>query len=58
MEIERYIEVLKKGLTVSEQAVKAICTAVIEIMAKEAQVISIEPPVSVCGDIHIANYTT
>ena len=35
-----------------EKSVKGICTAAIEIMIKEPQVISIEPPVTVCGDIH------
>ena len=52
MEMEKHIEVLRKGLTVSEGAVKEIRTAAIEIMATESQVLRIEPPVSVCGDIH------
>ena len=50
--IKESIEILKKGLTLSEKSVKGICKAAIEIMIKEPQVISIEPPVTVCGDIH------
>lgn len=45
-------KVLKKGLTVSEQSVKTICMAAVEIMAKEPPIISIDPPVNVYGDIH------
>ena len=52
MEMEKHIEVLRKELTVSEGAVKEIRTAAIEIMATESQVLRIEPPVSICGDIH------
>ena len=52
MDIDKSIETLKKGLIINEKAAKEICVATIEIMVKESQIISIEPPVSVCGDIH------
>ena len=39
-------------MIVDENATKPICLAVIEILAKEAQVLRIAPPVTVCGDIY------
>lgn len=52
MDIEKCMGVLRKGLTVNEKDVKAICDAAIEIMVKEPQVLHVQQPVSVCGDIH------
>jgi len=54
MDIDKCIETLKKGLIINEKAAKEICVAAIEIMAKESQIISIEPPVSVCVPIFMA----
>ena len=52
MDIDKCIERLQRGLIVNENAVKAICSSAIEILAEEPQVLKITPPVTVYGDIH------
>lgn len=50
--MEKNLEMLKKGLIIEEHAVKSLTLAAIDILAKEDQVLIIDPPVSICGDIH------
>ena len=52
MDIDTYIETLRKGIIVNKNAAKTICLSAIKILAEEPQVLRIMPPVTVCGDIH------
>ena len=52
MNIDKCIEILSKGIVVNENTAKMICLKAIEILAAESQVLRIQPPVTVCGDIH------
>ncbi|CAJ0571928.1 unnamed protein product, partial [Mesorhabditis spiculigera] len=46
------IEQLHKCQIIPESAVKALCTKVKEILVQEGNVQIVEPPVTICGDIH------
>jgi len=39
-------------MIIDEDAVKYLCKSAIDILAREDQVLMIDPPVSICGDIH------
>lgn len=52
MDIDKSIEMLRKGLIINEKAAKTIYLSAIEILAEEPQVLRITPPVTVCSDIH------
>lgn len=50
--MEKNIEMLKKGLIIDKHAIKSLTVTAIDILAMEDQVLMIDPPVSICGDIH------
>ena len=50
--IDEIIEKLKKGELVEEMSVKKLCDKAKEILSNDGNVINIESPVTVCGDIH------
>jgi len=51
-DIDRQIEQLKRCETIKEHEVKALCGKAREILAEEANVQRVDPPVTICGDIH------
>ena len=50
--IDALIEGLRRGILPSEVQVRQICMLARQLLLEEANVLSIEAPVSVCGDIH------
>ncbi|KAJ1735602.1 putative serine/threonine protein phosphatase [Coemansia sp. Benny D160-2] len=52
MEVDGCIERLKRGELLSEQEVSGVCSKVREILMDESNVVSIEAPVTVVGDVH------
>jgi len=51
-DIEKYLELAKKGQVLEEAAIQLICAKVKEIMAKEENVVRVPAPVTVVGDVH------
>ncbi|KAJ5069603.1 serine/threonine-protein phosphatase pp2a-related [Anaeramoeba ignava] len=51
-ELDEHIENLYKCQLIPENAVKQICDLARDIFIEEANVIPIEPPVTICGDVH------
>eukprot|EP01088_Endostelium_zonatum_P008954 TRINITY_DN22139_c0_g1_i1.p1 TRINITY_DN22139_c0_g1~~TRINITY_DN22139_c0_g1_i1.p1 ORF type:complete len:317 (-),score=64.94 TRINITY_DN22139_c0_g1_i1:37-951(-) len=51
-DIDRQIEQLRRCETIKEHEVKALCAKAREILAAEANVQRVDPPVTICGDIH------
>ncbi|KAJ1919872.1 hypothetical protein IWQ60_007128 [Tieghemiomyces parasiticus] len=52
VDINECIEVLKRGQFLRPQAVLSICETVKSILFNEPNVLKIDPPVTVVGDIH------
>ena len=50
--IDRHIEQLRRGETITEQEVKNLCAKAKEILVEEANVQRVDSPVTLCGDIH------
>ena len=50
--MDQWIELLKKGLCISESDLKKLCTIVKSILIEEANVQPVRSPVTICGDIH------
>jgi len=51
-DLDRQIEQLKKCEYISEVEVKELCEKATEILMEESNVQRIDPPVTLCGDIH------
>ena len=51
-DVDYYIETLKSGEIISEDAVKRLCSSVSELLMEESNVQPVSAPVTVCGDIH------
>jgi len=52
LEIEKYIETLKKCEYIMEKEVKFLCEKAKEILIKEENVVNLQSPITICGDIH------
>jgi len=52
MELDEWIESLKKGKYLSENDVKKLCKMAKEILIEESNVQPVSSPVKVCGDVH------
>ena len=51
-DIDAYIEKAKKGEKLSEHAINLICTKVKDIFAKEKNVVKLNSPITLVGDVH------
>ena len=51
-QIDKQIEQLRKGETISEMEVKGLCLKAREILVEEGNVQRVDAPVTICGDIH------
>ena len=52
MDVDEWIENLKKGKIIPERLLRKYCEQVKEILLLEPNVVPIQTPVTVCGDIH------
>jgi len=52
LEIEKYIETLKKCEYIMEKEVKFLCDKAKEVLIKEGNVVHLQTPITICGDIH------
>jgi len=52
IDVNQWIEQLKKCEFIKESEVKALCTKAKEILIEEQNVQNVESPVTICGDIH------
>jgi serine/threonine-protein phosphatase 6 catalytic subunit len=52
MNIDKWIEDLKKGNCISEKDLKKLCIHVKNLLMEESNVVFVQSPVTVCGDIH------
>ena len=50
--IDRYIETIMDGNTLTENEVKELCDKAKEILSEESNVTPVKAPVTICGDIH------
>ena len=51
-EIDRYIEQLKRGEYIKESEVKSLCNKAKEVLIAEPNIVSVDLPITICGDIH------
>ena len=51
-EVDKWIEMLKDGNCISENALKQLCIMAKDILMEEANVQPVAAPVTICGDIH------
>jgi len=51
-DLDRQIEQLRRCELIKESEVKVLCTKAREILAEESNVQRVDPPVTICGDIH------
>ncbi|KRW98555.1 hypothetical protein PPERSA_00047 [Pseudocohnilembus persalinus] len=51
-DLDRFIDTLKKCETIKESEVKDLCSKAKEILIKEENLVHVETPVTICGDIH------
>jgi serine/threonine-protein phosphatase 4 catalytic subunit len=51
-DLDRQIEQLMKCEYIKESEVKALCDKAKEILSEEANVVKVETPLTICGDIH------
>jgi len=51
-DLERQIETLQKCELITEAEVRVLCTKAREILFEESNVQRVDPPVTICGDIH------
>jgi serine/threonine-protein phosphatase PPG1 len=51
-DVDNCIETIKQGRLLDEKILKALCLKVTEILAKESNVVHINAPVTVVGDVH------
>ena len=52
MDLDKWIEEIKKGGCLPEQDIFKLCEKVKEILIEESNVQPVRAPVTVCGDIH------
>ncbi|KAL4478011.1 hypothetical protein ABPG72_013450 [Tetrahymena utriculariae] len=52
LNIDKWIEQLRKCERIKEQEVKELCNKSKEILNLEDNLVQVEPPVTICGDIH------
>ena len=52
MDLDRQIEQLRRCEYIKESEVKSLCNRAKEILTEESNVVKVEAPVTVCGDIH------
>ena len=52
MNIDKWLEIVKKGGILPEQDLFLLCEKVKEILIEESNVQPVKAPVTVCGDIH------
>lgn len=50
--IDRQIQQLRRGETITEQEVKNLCAKAKQILVEEGNVQRVDSPVTICGDIH------
>lgn len=51
-DLDRQIQQLKQCQTISEDEVRALCAKTIELLMREANIVPLNAPVTICGDIH------
>ena len=51
-DLDRQIEQLKKGEYIKESEVKLLCNKGREILSQKENIVKLETPVTICGDIH------
>jgi serine/threonine-protein phosphatase 4 catalytic subunit len=51
-DLDRQIEQLMKCEYIKESEVKALCDKAKEILSNESNVVKVETPLTICGDIH------
>ena len=51
-DIDLYVEKARKGEKLSEAAITLICTKVKDIFAKESNVVQLNSPITLVGDVH------
>ena len=52
VDFNKCLSQLKKGELIKENEIKIICDKAIEILQEEPNLIHLEAPITVCGDIH------
>ena len=52
LELDKYIETLEKCEYINEKEVKLLCDKAKEQLIKEENVIYLDAPITICGDIH------
>lgn len=51
-DLDRIIETLHKGELITESEIKSLCQTGIELCSKEDNVLALQPPITICGDLH------
>jgi serine/threonine-protein phosphatase PPG1 len=51
-DVDKYLERARSGEVLEEIAIKVICAKVKEILARESNVVPVDSPVTVVGDVH------
>lgn len=51
MDIDKLLEILRKGRCLNERETHMICELAKEILVEEANVVYVKTPVIICGDI-------
>lgn len=51
-DLDKQIEQLMKCEYIKESEVKALCDRAKDILSNEANVVKVETPLTICGDIH------
>ena len=51
-DVDKYLEMAREGKKLEEVAIKVICAKLKEILSQEKNVIYVDSPVTVVGDIH------
>ena len=52
VDFNKCLSQLKKGEQIKENEIKIICDKAIEILQEEPNLVHLEAPITVCGDIH------
>jgi serine/threonine-protein phosphatase PPG1 len=51
-DIDKYMESAAKGIVLDEMAIKVICAKAREVLSHDENVIAVQSPVTIVGDIH------